>query len=124
MKRILNKISKPIKKLSQRWTKVKPKSIELPTAMAEQIDLDKKLVFSLAKKRFPNWKQFQYLSKYLSKKEKIIIRVLLALVIISLGLLLIRFYQRHVVYLPQDGGNYIEALVGQPSYINPASSQN
>ncbi len=124
MKRILNKISKPIKKLSQRWIKVKPKSIELPTAMAEQIDLDKKLVFSLAKKRFPNWKQVQYLPQYLSKKEKLIIRVLIALIIISLGLLLVRFYQRHILYLPQEGGNYVEALVGQPSYINPVLAQS
>ena len=124
MKRIFNKISEPIKKLSQRWTKVKPKSIELPTAMAEQIDLDKKLVFSLAKKRFPNWKQVQYLPQYLSKKEKLIVRVLLALIIISLGLLLVRFYQRHILYLPQSGGNYVEALVGQPSYINPVLAQS
>ena len=36
MKRIFNKILEPIQKLFQRWAKDKPKSIELPTAMAEQ----------------------------------------------------------------------------------------
>ncbi|XOU94076.1 MAG: ABC transporter substrate-binding protein [Candidatus Kerfeldbacteria bacterium] len=92
--------------------------------MAEQIDLDKKLVFSLAKKRFPNWKQVQYLPKYLSPKERIIVRILLAIIIISLGLLVIRFYQRHIIYLPKEGGNYVEALVGQPSYINPVLAQS
>jgi peptide/nickel transport system substrate-binding protein len=124
LKRIFNKILELIQKLFQRWTKVKPKSIKLPTAMAEQIDLDKKLVFSLAKKRFPNWKQVQYLPKYLSPKERIIVRILLAIIIISLGLLVIRFYQRHIIYLPKEGGNYVEALVGQPSYINPVLAQS
>lgn len=119
-KNIINLIKKPFLKLG----KIKIKRIERPASLTEQTDLDKKLVFSLAKKRLPGWKQIQYLPQYLSNKEKLIIRCLLALIIISLGFLVIKFYQRHILYLPQNGGNYIEALIGQPSYINPVLAQS
>lgn len=120
LKKITNFIKKPFSKLG----KIKIKQINNPEILSEQTDLDKKLVFSLAKKRFPGWKQIQYLPQYLSNKEKLIIRGLLILVIVSLGFLVVRFYERHIVYLPQDGGKYIEALVGQPSYINPVLAQS
>jgi peptide/nickel transport system substrate-binding protein len=103
---------------------IKIMPVKTPPALAEQADWDKKLVFSLAPQRFPNRQQLQYLPEYLSKKEKIIIRSLLALIIISLGFLTVRFYHRHIVYLPRDGGTYSEALVGQPSFINPVLAQS
>jgi len=124
LKRYLKQSFERIKKIFKRWPKIKVKPIEPPAVVAEQTNLDKKLVFSLAKKRLPSWQQLQHLSKYLSKKERIIIRILIAIIIISLGFLLVRFYQRHIVYLPQEGGTYSEALVGQPSYINPVLAQS
>jgi len=112
------------KKLFRKQANEITKQIKTPSVLSEPAELDKKLVLSLAKQRFPAWKQLQYLPEYLSQKEKIIIRVLLAIIIISLGFLVVRFYQRHVVYLPQEGGSYTEALVGQPMYVNPVLSQN
>ncbi|MDP2683572.1 MAG: ABC transporter substrate-binding protein [bacterium] len=124
MKPDINKIIDYIKKPFSILGKIKIKRVKHPAVLTEQADLDKKLVFSLAKKRFPSWKQIQYLPQYLSGKERLIIRGLLILIIISLGFLVVRFYQRHILYLPQDGGNYVEALVGQPSYINPVLAQS
>ncbi|MBU0598198.1 hypothetical protein KKF61_04365 [Patescibacteria group bacterium] len=98
--------------------------VQIPSILNEQVDLDKKLVFSLAKQRFPSWQQLQYLPQYLSKKEKIIIRTLIVLTIICVGFLIFNFYQRHVIYMPRQGGTYSEALVGQPTYINPILAQN
>lgn len=103
---------------------IKIKTVEPPSALAERAEWDKKLVFSLAKQRFPRWPQLQYLPRYLSRKEKIIIRLLLAIMLGSLAFLIVRFYQRHVVYLPRPGGTYSEALVGQPTYLNPLLAQN
>lgn len=99
------------------------KPAKVPQILNGSVDLDKKLVLSLAKQRFPTWKQLQYLPEYLSQKERLIIRVLIAATLICLSFLLIRFYQRHVEYLPQQGGSYTEAIVGQPTYINPILAQ-
>ena len=124
MKQSVLKFFQNTKKLFRKQANEITKQIKTPSVLSEPAELDKKLVLSLAKQRFPAWKQLQYLPEYLSQKEKIIIRVLLAIIIISLGFLVVRFYQRHVVYLPQEGGSYTEALVGQPMYVNPVLSQN
>lgn len=102
---------------------IKVQRVTPPPFLTEQDDWDKKLVFSLAKQRFPTWQQLQHLPRYLSKKEQIIIRLLLALVLASMAFLVVRFYLRHVVYLPKQGGSYTEALVGKPSYLNPVLAQ-
>jgi len=121
-KNIRQKIStwRPSKKTP---IEVKPlPSDSVPLAL--QQDLDKKLVMSLATRRWPDWQQLQYLPQYLSKKEKLIIRCLVALAIVALGFLVVRFYQRHVEYMARSGGEYTEALVGQPAYINPLLAQS
>ncbi|MDD5039690.1 MAG: ABC transporter substrate-binding protein [Patescibacteria group bacterium] len=97
--------------------------LKIPSVLEDKDELDKKLVFSLAKQRFPTWQQVQYLSQYLSKKEKLLIRGLIVITLAALVILAIRFYFRHVEYLPQNGGTYTEALVGQPQYINPVLAQ-
>lgn len=124
LKKNLSQFTKKIRKSFRLGSKMEIKPVKPPPVIAEQTDLDKKLVFSLAKQRFPSWQQLQYLPQYLTKKQKIIIRLLLAIIIGSLAFLTVRFYQRHVVYLPKMGGTYSEALVGQPEYINPVLSQN
>lgn len=111
------------KSRSKPGIEVKPLPAEdLPVALQE--NLDKKLVMSLATRRWPDWQQLQYLPQYLTKKEKMIIRSLIALAIVALGFLVFRFYQRHVEYVARAGGEYSEALVGQPAYINPLLAQS
>lgn len=94
-----------------------------PASVVEQTELDKKLVFSLAKTKFPNYQQLKYLNQYLSNIERLIIRILILVVIGSTIFLGTRFYLRHIQYLPKEGGKYTEALVGQPKYINPILCQ-
>jgi peptide/nickel transport system substrate-binding protein len=84
-----------------------------------QIDLDKKLVYSLSKSRIPNLKQLKYINKYLSSKEIILIRACFLIIIISSIFLGYRFYKNHLVAVPVKGGEYSEALIGMPKYINP-----
>ena len=124
MKNYFKQFSDRVRALYRQKFPIEVKPVKPPSVLAEQAEWDKKLVFSLATHRFPSRQQLQYLPQYLSKKEKIIIRGLLALIIISLGFVTVRFYQRHIVYLPKNGGSYDEALVGQPTYINPVLAQS
>lgn len=81
--------------------------------------LDRKLVFNLSKKTLPSFSQLKLLSRFLSKKEKRVIKVLLLIIVICLVLLGGDFYFRHIQIVPAFGGTYIEGLVGVPNYINP-----
>ncbi len=84
-----------------------------------QIELDKKLVFSLAKSRIPNLKQLKYIKRFLSKKEFWILYICFSVVAVSLIFSGIRFYCKHLQVVPVRGGTYIEGLIGLPKYINP-----
>lgn len=84
-----------------------------------QIDLDKKLVFSLAKSRIPNLKQLKYLSRFLAPREIKIIKILTLVILVTLILEGFLFYTKHVEKVPEEGGEYIEALIGTPLHINP-----
>ncbi len=56
---------------------------------------------------------------YMTPREKTILGGLGLLLIISLSLSITGYVNRHSTLVPQDGGTYNEALVGQPRYINP-----
>jgi peptide/nickel transport system substrate-binding protein len=85
-------------------------------------ELDHKLVRSLAKKRWPALDQWRYLSDVLSPRERRLAAAFFAVFLISTVVLAVRFYQRHVVALPKEGGSYTEVIVGSPQYINPVLS--
>jgi peptide/nickel transport system substrate-binding protein len=85
---------------------------------------DQKLVQKLSSnKKFPSGKQLKYISEYLTRLEKFIIRLLSGVIIISLASLLINIYWSHSELSPKDGGSYTEGLVGAPRYINPLFAQ-
>lgn len=82
-------------------------------------ELDQKLILNLRRKKIPNWKQFKYLEKVLSKNEKIILgaaTLVFLAAIITIGL---AFYFEHRVFVPEQGGEYTEGLIGSPQFINP-----
>ncbi|MBT4121425.1 peptide ABC transporter substrate-binding protein [bacterium] len=82
-------------------------------------ELDRKLVFNLNKKGIPTYSQFKTLPKFLSKKEKGIMKYLTIAITICLILLLGDFYFKHTTLVPDVGGSYTEGLVGIPQYVNP-----
>ncbi len=55
----------------------------------------------------------------MGKKEKIALAILLVLAALSFFVSARNFYYRHTKIAPSSGGNYIEGLLGQPTYINP-----
>ncbi len=81
--------------------------------------LDQRLVFSLHERHLPSLRQFKYLPRLLNKLERKLLFVLAAVFIFSTGFLAFRFYLAHRVFVPADGGEYIESLVGAPHNINP-----
>jgi peptide/nickel transport system substrate-binding protein len=85
---------------------------------------DEKLVQNLsARKKLPSWKQFKFVSEYLTKPEGIVIRILSGVIIIAVVSLLINVYWTHSEIVPKVGGSYTEGLVGAPRYINPLYAQ-
>ena len=87
-----------------------------------QADLDKKLVFSLAKSRWPSFQQLKYVKKYLNPAEQLTIGICLIIILFSSTFLAARFYKTHLQIIPVAGGDYIEGAVGSIKYINPLYS--
>ena len=87
-----------------------------------QAELDKKLVFSLAKSRWPSFKQLKYVKKYLNQAERLALVACLAVIVFSSIFLAVRFYKTHLQIIPAAGGDYIEGAVGSIKYINPLYS--
>jgi peptide/nickel transport system substrate-binding protein len=85
----------------------------------QQIELDKKLVFSLSRSRVPSWQQLKYLKKFLTPREIWIIRINLIIIVLCLVFFGVKFYRDHLQVVPVSGGRFVEALVGSPVHINP-----
>lgn len=69
--------------------------------------------------RFPTWKQWKELPRFLSVKERKVFTGALMLCVLSGGLLGIRFWLSNETLLPAVGGSYTEGALGSPQYINP-----
>ena len=89
----------------------------------KQLHLDQRLVSSLNRSKLPSLRQLRYLPKVFSKKEAR--QIQLASLIIILCLIAIGYQIRLLVTteVPVAGGEYVEALIGSPRYINPILSQ-
>lgn len=84
-----------------------------------QLDIDKKLVYSLSPRKIPSGPQFKHLNKFLNPKENLIIKICAFLILINFLYLGVVFIKKHVQSTPTFGGEYIEAMVGYPKAINP-----
>lgn len=69
--------------------------------------------------RLPTRQQLRYFPAALSTAELWILRIATIVLLVSAVILLVRFYQRHVVALAKPGGSYTEAVLGSPKFINP-----
>ncbi len=67
----------------------------------------------------PTWRQLRYLRAVLGPVERRVALGLIAVIAVSLGVMGVRVWQEHVVSVPARGGEYIEGVVGAPTYINP-----
>lgn len=85
---------------------------------------DRNLVYTLASSKIPTSEQMKHLNKTLSKKESLIIKITLGVVLVNLIYLGVKYYNNHVTVTPLTGGVYHEGVVGYPKTINPLYSVN
>lgn len=81
--------------------------------------IDKRLVMRVSGRRLPSWRQLKHLPRYLRPKERAVIAVLTAVTAVGIGAMAVRFVSDRTETIPKDGGNYTEAAVGNPRYVNP-----
>ncbi|KKP59438.1 MAG: Extracellular solute-binding protein [Candidatus Magasanikbacteria bacterium GW2011_GWC2_34_16] len=82
-------------------------------------NLDQKLIQKIRPRSLPTWTQFKYLTNFLNPKE---MRVFVSAIILVVATILswgTIFVIQHSGTVPKLGGEYSEALIGQPKYINP-----
>lgn len=85
-------------------------------------NLDQQLVFQLSTSRIPSPRQLKYLSHFIKGRERLFLYGSLIVMISGLVLLGTLLYRKHIELVPKAGGTYIEAMVGNPQYINPLYS--
>ncbi len=91
-------------------------------SLNDQIELDKKLIYSLSPRKIPDGKQLKHLRKFLKPREVLFIRISLLIFVLSFSFLVYSFFSKKIIFLPKQGGTYSEALVGYPKNINPLYS--
>ncbi len=98
------------------WIKKKQKPL---SATMPSTNFDQKLIKKMQSNLVPNWSQFRYLGNFLTKTEKRVISIaLVVLFLTTIGWGITWFFNNSAV-VPASGGDYTEALVGQPKYVNP-----
>lgn len=84
---------------------------------------DRKFFLSMRKKRRPGLRQFLYAHKVMKAKEVRVIQVAAGLIVLSLVTMGAGYYFQNFEEVPAPGGEYSEALVGAPQFINPVLAQ-
>src|SRR5690348_1290636 len=93
------------------WIKKKQNS---RSATMPSTSFDQKLLKKTGSSLIPSWPQFKYLGSFLTKTEKIIINIALAVFILASLSWGATWFIRNNAIVPASGGDYSEALVGQP----------
>lgn len=65
----------------------------------------------------------KYLKNYLTRTERLVLRIATMFIVLSLIVFGVQFTRDFVVAVPENGGIYVEALVGSPRFVNPILSQ-
>lgn len=98
------------------WIKKKKGSLS-PTLPSH--NFDQKLIKKMRSNLIPTWSQFRYLGSFLTNKEKITINISLAVLVLAILSWSAIWVIKNQTVVPASGGDYSEALIGQPKYINP-----
>lgn len=84
--------------------------------------LDLALVKKIKGNRIPKFSQLKYLGQFVSKKEKFALQIATLLIMLASVAWIILIFNQNKVEVAATGGEYREALVGQPKFINPLYS--
>lgn len=89
--------------------------------MAE--DRQSQLVLGVAKHKLPTRAQLRYINDLLTFKQRMTVLVSSLVFIVSVGFIGVYAYLSNTQAVPASGGQYSEAIVGHPQYINPVLAQ-
>jgi len=83
-------------------------------------DLTMRQVLKVSKPtRFPSWKQWKQLPSVLTNREKRVLQSAFVMMILCASFTIGVVLLSHRIEMPTRGGEYTEALVGEPQLINP-----
>lgn len=82
-----------------------------------------RLVLGVRQGRLPSLAQLRYSNDLLTPRERVVIMGCWLLAVVAVVFLGIYHYLATTTAVPASGGEYREALVGHPQYINPVLAQ-
>lgn len=82
-----------------------------------------RLVLGVRKRSWPSFAQLRYVKELLSASEKLRLRLAWVVVVVAVIFLGTYAYMDNTHVVPATGGEYAEAIVGHPQYINPILAQ-
>lgn len=85
-------------------------------------NFDSKLVKKINQKFLPTRAQLKYFYRFLGASEKNLIKISSIAIIAAALFWSAAFIARHSSFAPKDGGEYSEAMIGQPKLLNPLFS--
>ncbi|TSC83955.1 MAG: Uncharacterized protein G01um101413_758 [Parcubacteria group bacterium Gr01-1014_13] len=80
---------------------------------------DQKLIKKTRSNLMPSWSQFKYLGSFLTKMEKLAINIAFAVLLFTIVGWGTLWFFKNMELVAASGGEYSEALIGQPKYVNP-----
>lgn len=99
------------------------RSLVIPHAQestdARVTGLDFKVMKKVRPGAWPRWHQIKYIGKFFTPTERHIFFGAGIVATLSTCALFTFFIKNHTTLVPKSGGDYSEALIGQPKYINP-----
>jgi len=85
---------------------------------------DQNFVFDVIKtKNIPSAKQIKYIKKFYSDAEILATKIAFFFILASSIILSTVLYKNYITVQPSIGGEYAEAVIGAPTYINPLFAQ-
>lgn len=101
-------------------TQTRLKQILATSHFDANLKRDQELLWRLrGKKRLPNLRQLKYIGKTYGGREILATKIAAALILLALIAEGANLYLYHRVITPAAGGEYVEAIAGSPSVINP-----
>lgn len=110
------------KKINKLWRREEQPVVKEETTAEKSID--EMQVEGLNSRRLPSWKQLKYLPRFMSAKEKNVMRLAVTVLVICAFLLSYFVVSGQLVDKPARGGIYTEELIGTPQNINPLYAQS
>lgn len=81
-------------------------------------------MFTFIKNNIPSWSRWRALPSVLNYRERVILAILVAVFIFSSFGSAVYYYFQNSVSIPTYGGEYREAIIGFPQYINPIFAES